>query len=59
MTTVLGSSSPRRRELFSLLTDSYSVISPNIDQTPLLGEPPSVFCERIAREKAESLYDRL
>ncbi|NNF72782.1 MAG: septum formation protein Maf [Rhodobacteraceae bacterium] len=53
---VLGSASPRRLELLAqlgLVPDA--VISPDIDEAPEPGERPRPYCQRIVRQKAESL----
>ena len=49
---VLASASPRRRELLAQLGVAFDVHPPDIDETPLAGETPSVYVERLAREKA-------
>lgn len=53
---VLGSASPRRRELLAqlgLVPDA--VRAPDIDETPLKGEGPRDYVARMAREKAAAL----
>lgn len=53
---VLGSASPRRRELLGLLgIQPDEIRAPDIDETPLQGELPRVYCTRIAREKVEAM----
>lgn len=50
---ILGSGSPRRRELLAqlgLVADA--VMPPDIDETPNQGEQPRPYCIRMAREKA-------
>ena len=49
---VLASSSPRRRELLSLLGIPFEVIKPEIDEVPHPAETPPAFAERVAEEKA-------
>jgi septum formation protein len=49
---VLASSSPYRRELLSRLRIPFSVISPNIDETPLPDEPPATLALRLSVAKA-------
>lgn len=53
---ILGSASPRRRDLLAQIglipTD---VRAADIDETPLRGELPRPYCERMARQKAEAL----
>ncbi len=56
MKLVLGSASPRRVELLAQLgitPDAFR--APDIDETPLRGEVPRAYVERIARAKAASL----
>ena len=54
---VLASSSPRRRELLSLIGIAHEVRPADIDERPLPGEMPAAHCERLAREKAIALSD--
>jgi septum formation protein len=50
---VLGSGSPRRRELLALLgIAADAVLPPDIDETPFRGETPRPYCLRIAQAKA-------
>ena len=54
MTTrfILGSGSPRRRELLGQLgVTPDQVISPDIDETPLPGELPRAYCNRVTGAK--------
>ena len=46
MRLILGSASPRRRELLA------HIRAPDIDETPARGELPRPYCARMAREKA-------
>ncbi|WP_299822017.1 Maf family protein [uncultured Jannaschia sp.] len=49
---ILGSGSPRRLELLAqlgLVPDA--VRPPDVDETPIKGEPPRVYCERITASK--------
>ncbi|MEW9900398.1 Maf family protein [Chitinivorax sp. PXF-14] len=50
----LASASPRRRELLAQLGVPLEVIRTDIDETPLPGELPRDYTERLAREKAEA-----
>lgn len=59
MKIILGSSSPRRKELLSLLSGNFTVMKPEIDESPLPGELPQQYSERITQEKAESLSGTL
>ena len=52
---VLASSSPRRRELLSLIGIAHEVRPADIDERALAGETPQAHCERLAREKAVAL----
>jgi len=49
---ILASASPRRRELLATLGLDFSVVVPEIDETPLPDEKPRAFAERLAEEKA-------
>jgi septum formation protein len=50
---ILGSASPRRRDLLLQLGIVPDVIAPaDIDETPQKGELPRPYCARMAREKA-------
>ncbi len=53
MRLILGSASPRRRELLAqlgLVPDA--ILPPDIDEDPMRGELPRPYCLRVAREKA-------
>lgn len=50
----LASASPRRRELLTQLGIIIEVLRADIDETPLPGEAPQVYTERLARAKAEA-----
>lgn len=52
---ILASASPRRRELLALLGRPFSTLVPEIDETPLPGELPRPFAERLAAEKADAV----
>tara|TARA_R110000823_G_scaffold91174_3_gene201085 strand:+ start:3122 stop:3730 length:609 start_codon:yes stop_codon:yes gene_type:complete len=56
---VLASASPRRRELLQLLGVRFQSDAANIDETPLIGEAPADYVQRMAREKAASVSARL
>lgn len=56
MRFILGSGSPRRRELLAQLGIVPDAISPpDIDETPKKGELPRPYCARLAREKAAAV----
>ena len=52
ITLVLASSSPYRRELLSRFKLSFDVFSPDIDESPRIGENAREISIRLAREKA-------
>ncbi|MFZ7093098.1 Maf family protein [Primorskyibacter sp. 2E233] len=53
---ILGSGSPRRRELLAQLDLApHDIRPPDIDEDPLEGELPRPYCVRIAREKAQAI----
>ena len=55
---ILASSSPRRRELLTLIGIAHTVCPADIDETPLAGEEPRPHAERLAREKARVAAER-
>ncbi len=55
----LASGSPRRRELLTQIGVPFSVISAEIDETPLPDESPLAYVERLARGKAAAGRARL
>ena len=53
---ILGSGSPRRKELLAVLGVSPdAILPPDIDETPRPGELPGAYCTRIAREKLAAI----
>ena len=52
---VLGSASPRRRELLKLIGIPHEVVPADIDETEHEGEAPAAYVERLAREKAAAV----
>lgn len=53
MRLILGSGSPRRRELLAQIgVVADDIRPPEIDETPLKAEQPRPYCVRMAREKA-------
>ncbi|UZD90056.1 Maf family protein [Cognatishimia activa] len=56
MTLILGSGSPRRRELLAQIgVVADDIRPPDIDETPHKGELPKDYCSRIAREKVAAV----
>src|ERR1700740_328658 len=56
MALVLASASPRRQELLRAAGIAITVQATNIPETPLDGEAPKTFAERLAREKAGAIF---
>jgi septum formation protein len=57
MAFILGSGSPRRRELLGQLgLTPDDVRPPDIDETPLPGETPRPYCNRITRAKVDAVH---
>ncbi len=55
---ILASSSPRRRELLTLVGIAHEVIPADIDETERRGEDPAEHAERLAREKGTVIAHR-
>ncbi|MFT4149487.1 MAG: Maf family protein [Paracoccaceae bacterium] len=56
MRLILGSGSPRRRELLAQIgLTPDAILPPDIDEDPRKGELPRPYCERLAREKAAAV----
>lgn len=57
MRLILGSASPRRKELLAQIgIEPDAILPPDIDETPHKGELPRPYCARMAREKAAAVY---
>lgn len=56
---ILGSSSAYRRELLERLGIPFSIVSPDIDETPHTNELPAATARRLAREKAQAVAKQL
>lgn len=56
-TLILGSSSPRRRELLSVVGLSYEVIKPDTEEVPRHGEAPHAYVLRNALEKGAAVVE--
>lgn len=59
MRVILGSSSPRRREILGNMLGSFEVLVPEVDEALQPGEAPEPFARRMAAGKAQSLLARL
>jgi septum formation protein len=55
---VLASASPRRRELLDQIGVAYLSEPADIDETPVPGEAPADYVQRMARQKALAVADR-
>ena len=55
MRVVLGSASPRRRDLLQQLGLDFEVVAPDIDETPLEGEAPQQYVQRLAVAKSAAV----
>lgn len=56
MGLILGSASPRRKELLAQLgVVPDAIVPPDLDETPHKGELPRPYCLRMAREKARAV----
>ncbi|MCU0847364.1 MAG: Maf family protein [Spirochaetes bacterium] len=58
MDVILGSASPRRKEILSGILESFRILIPDIDETRFQGEDPVLYSRRMALEKADSLFKR-
>ena len=52
---ILASGSPRRRELLAYLGVPFDVRAPDVDETPLAGEQPAAYVERVAQAKPDAV----
>lgn len=52
---ILGSSSPARKKLLTTLALPFSVVSPDVDETPLDNESPLAMVTRLAQLKANKI----
>jgi septum formation protein len=58
MRLVLASASPRRRELLAQAGFTFEVLAAEIDESRHADEPANVYVQRLAKEKAESVWLR-
>ena len=54
---ILASGSPRRKQWLESLQIPFTVMAPDVDETPALGEDPEVLVLRLAKAKAALLVD--
>ncbi len=55
---ILGSTSPRRKELLSMIFDNFEIMSPNIDETVGENIEPKVTAEYLALKKADAISEK-
>lgn len=55
---ILASQSPRRQALLAALGVTFAVDAADVDETPLLGEPPDALVCRLCRVKAQAVAAR-
>jgi septum formation protein len=55
---VLASASPRRQEILRNAGIQFTVQAANIPEAPLSGESPRAYAERLAREKAQVVFQQ-
>lgn len=53
---ILASSSPYRKALLARLNLPYTCCSPDIDESPRIGETPEQLARRLSLQKAETIY---
>jgi septum formation protein len=56
---VLASASPRRRELLTQAGFSFEIHPADIPEDPFPGEDPTAYVTRLAREKAQAVFDEI
>ena len=56
---VLASASPRRRELLDLIRIRHEVMPADVDESTRAGESPEAYVERVARDKAGTIAERV
>ncbi len=55
MRVILGSTSPRRRDLLGALGIDFRILAPSADESAHPGEEPLAYALRVARDKADSV----
>jgi septum formation protein len=55
MNVVLGSASPRRRDLLAQLGLGFDVVAPDVDETPIGREDPVAYVRRLALAKSAAI----
>ena len=54
MELILASGSPRRRELMALITQDYTVITSDVDESEITADTPAHLAQSLATAKAEA-----
>lgn len=57
MALILASGSPRRRELMSLITHDYTVITSDVDETKIAADSPAHLAKALATAKARAVAE--
>jgi septum formation protein len=57
MDIILASTSPYRKRLLERLGVAFHCLPPDIDESPLHGEPPQAMARRLAQAKAQAIAD--
>ena len=57
MALILASGSPRRRELMSLITPDYIVITSDVDETKIAADSPAHLAKALATAKARAVAE--
>ena len=57
MALILASGSPRRRELMSLITSDYTVITSDVDETKIAADSPAHLAKALATAKARAVAE--
>jgi len=52
---ILASASPRRAQLLTAIGVRFEVVPSDVDETPIAGEPPEIYVERLAAAKAAAV----
>jgi septum formation protein len=55
---ILASASPRRAQLLTAAGIRFEVEAADVDETPLTGEPPEAYVQRLALDKARAVAQR-
>ena len=55
MALILASGSPRRRELMALITQDYTVITSDVDESEIAADTPAHLAQSLATAKAEAV----